>query len=101
MTACTQLQLLTPFPFLQAHVVSSRKYGGTGIGLSICQKLIHLKGEKVPVATREGAGSMFQSNVVVGFGKPENEAKELRAEGEAFLCFVNVSSKHKETLKTR
>jgi signal transduction histidine kinase len=70
-----QLRLFTPF--LQADAATSRKYGGTGIGLSICQKLIHLMGGEVSVATREGVGSTFQFDVALGFRKPEKEAKEL------------------------
>lgn len=71
-----QSRLFTPF--LQADAATSRQYGGTGIGLSISQKLVHLMGGRVSVATREGVGSTFQFDVAVGFGRAQKEAKDLQ-----------------------
>jgi signal transduction histidine kinase len=63
--------------FLQADAATSRKYGGTVIELSVCQKLIHLMGGEVSVAIREEVGSTFHFDMALGFRKPEKEAKEL------------------------
>ncbi|GAQ91882.1 histidine kinase [Klebsormidium nitens] len=88
-----QLRLFTPF--LQADATTSRKYGGTGIGLSICQKLIRLMGGEISVATREGVGSTFQFDVMVGVGKARNVSRELH---ELRVVVVERDAVHHEVL---
>jgi signal transduction histidine kinase/CheY-like chemotaxis protein len=47
-------------PFSQVHSSGmSRKYGGTGLGLTICKKLCELMGGSVWVSTKVGVGSTF------------------------------------------
>ena len=45
--------------FSQADNSSTRKYGGTGIGLSICSQLVQLMNGEIRVESNEGAGSTF------------------------------------------
>jgi signal transduction histidine kinase len=45
--------------FSQAEAGTSRKYGGTGLGLALSRKLAHMLGGDVTVQSREGAGSTF------------------------------------------
>ncbi|KAG0608428.1 hypothetical protein M758_8G105000 [Ceratodon purpureus] len=47
-------------PFSQADSSTSREYGGTGIGLSICQKLIKLMNGALTVKSKPGVGSVFE-----------------------------------------
>nr|XP_024402956.1 probable histidine kinase 5 isoform X1 [Physcomitrium patens]XP_024402957.1 probable histidine kinase 5 isoform X1 [Physcomitrium patens]XP_024402958.1 probable histidine kinase 5 isoform X1 [Physcomitrium patens]XP_024402959.1 probable histidine kinase 5 isoform X1 [Physcomitrium patens] len=47
-------------PFSQADSSTSREYGGTGIGLSICQKLIYLMKGALIVKSNSGEGSVFE-----------------------------------------
>ncbi|WP_282607170.1 ATP-binding protein [Pelagibius sp. Alg239-R121] len=45
--------------FVQADDSTSRKYGGTGLGLNICRQLAELMGGSVGVESRPGEGSRF------------------------------------------
>jgi PAS domain S-box-containing protein len=46
-------------PFSQADGTTSRRFGGSGLGLSICQRLTGLIGGSLRVNSREGLGSCF------------------------------------------
>jgi CheY-like chemotaxis protein len=49
--------------FSQVDSSTTRKYGGTGLGLIISQKLINLMGGDVRVSSEEGKGTTFSFNI--------------------------------------
>jgi PAS domain S-box-containing protein len=46
-------------PFTQAEATTSRKYGGTGLGLALTRRMMQLLGGDVHVKSAEGQGSTF------------------------------------------
>lgn len=52
-------------PFEQADNTSTRRHGGTGLGLSVCIRLCKLMGGALTVDSMPGQGSVFAYTVVV------------------------------------
>ncbi len=60
--------------FDQGSRDTSRLYGGTGLGLTICKQLLHLQGGDISVSSAIGKGASFQFHLP--FGVSENAATE-------------------------
>ena len=53
--------------FSQAGQDISRRYGGTGLGLTICKQLLHLQGGDITATSEVGKGSIFNFTLPYGY----------------------------------
>ncbi len=54
--------------FTQANSATTRKFGGTGLGLVITKKLLQLHGSTITVESEEGKGAMFSFTLDLPIG---------------------------------
>jgi PAS domain S-box-containing protein len=76
--------------FTQAAEDTTRKFGGTGLGLTIVKKLIELQGGEISVISRVGAGSTFRVTLPMKFGERSELPKQKAEKTDYKLGKVKV-----------
>ena len=61
--------------FSQAGRDTSRRYGGTGLGLTICKQLLHLQGGDITATSVAGKGSVFTFSLPYGYREGPYQAR--------------------------
>jgi len=85
-----KLKLFTSFS--QADTSTSRKYGGTGLGLTICRHLVSMMHGEVDLTSKLGEGSEFYFSVCFGgllsSDLSSNLSKSAGVEGSLATCHI-------------
>jgi signal transduction histidine kinase/ActR/RegA family two-component response regulator len=66
--------------FSQADTSTTRKYGGTGLGLALCRRLAEILGGTVGVVSAPGAGSTFWATLPLASIAPQDEPQAMEGE---------------------
>ena len=72
--------------FGQATRATSKKYGGTGLGLALSQKLCALMGGGISVTSELGQGSCFTIRVLAWMSDQKDEESDFIPEFESILA---------------
>jgi signal transduction histidine kinase/CheY-like chemotaxis protein len=78
-------------PFQQADSSVTRKYGGTGLGLTISRQFCQMMGGDIKVRSTPGRGTIFEIRLPASVSKHKKELDEME------LSTVNVSD-HAQTV---
>ena len=88
--------------FSQADSSTTRKYGGTGLGLTICTKLCELMGGRISLESEEGKGSVFAFTLCLKEATHKNRDKMPQADlSELNILVVDDNETNREVLRNQ
>lgn len=74
-------------PFTQADGSTTRKYGGTGLGLTIANEIVKAMGGKIEVKSAEGEGSCFRFTLAFEI---DSDSPEVAANQRSLFSNIRV-----------
>ena len=72
-------------PFTQADISTTRKYGGSGLGLSIVERLVHAMGSSIEIQSHEGEGSTFAFTLRVALPSQTYQEGSVAQKPQVFI----------------
>lgn len=85
--------------FEQAEVNTSRQFGGTGLGLTLCKKLSNMMGGDIDVKSTLGSGSEFFFNVKMKKAVDAPEVHVFAEEHDFNIIYISDDAKSKNATK--
>ncbi len=81
-------------PFTQADNSSTRQYGGTGLGLTICRKLVGLMDGHISLESEKGTGTRVSFVARFGHVPTSVQPKDLTLNAKLNVLLVDSHNKH-------